>query len=274
MMFPALFKRRDAATPATPTWKAYQAQIDALANLPLNFEFEKTHDYTVANGWRVDDYEAELPAEPPGAPIPNGPWEIAKRMIHDYKFPDPKIVTGIFVPEDALEKRVMLLRAHAYGLTFYFGVRVGDVIDETRDDPQTGEQQRVWGFNYRTLQGHYERGQIDFTVIKGLTSGKVAFHIHAFSQAGEIRNLIIRIGFRLLGRRVQKRFARRAMERMQTLVRDELASQAKGQASSAAASIPTVPIEVTNASGSSDAKAGDKLAEVSGQAQQAVPTAK
>lgn len=257
-----LFKRSKTIGDAKsePAWKRYRAKIDALTNLPLNFEWEKTHDYTEASGWRVDDYEAELPDEPPGAPIEAGPWDIAKRMIHDYKFPDPHIVTGIFVPEDALEKRVMLLRAHAYGLTFYFGVRVGDVIDEERDDPQGGGRQRVWGFNYRTLQGHYERGQIDFTVVKWLTTGKVAFHIHAFSQTGEIRNILIRIGFRLLGRRVQKRFAQRAMVRMQDLVRDELRSQVRGQKSAVAATIPTVPIEVTGAS--SDAKVADKLAEV------------
>ncbi len=253
-------KPTDANTTSLPTWKTYQAQINALADLPLNFEWEKTHDYNEASGWRVDDYEAELPNEPPGAPIPSGPWEIAKRMIHDYKFPDPNIVTGIFVPEDALEKRVMLLRAHAYGLTFYFGVRVGNVIDEEREDPQGGGQQRVWGFNYRTLQGHYERGQIDFTVVKWLNTGKVAFHIHAFSQTGEIRNIFIRIGFRLLGRRVQKRFAHRAMERMQELVRDELRSQARGQDSAVVANIPTVPIEVAGAG--ADEKAADKMAEV------------
>ncbi|RZK22513.1 MAG: DUF1990 family protein, partial [Hymenobacter sp.] len=31
----------------------------------------------------------------------------------------------------------------------------------------------MWGYGYRTLQGHFERGQIDFSVHKNLTTGAV-----------------------------------------------------------------------------------------------------
>ena len=46
----------------------------------------------------------------------------------------------------------------------------------------------------------------------------MAFRIHAFSQAGEINNPIVRLGFRLFGRRVQLRFINNSLRRMRQLV--------------------------------------------------------
>jgi hypothetical protein len=117
----------------------------------------------------------------------------------------------------------MLLRGRAFGLTFWFGTRVGGVIDERRQS-DSGEQQ-VWGFNYQTLEGHLERGQMEFTVIKWLASGNVAFRINAFSQAGKITNPLVWLGFKLFGRRVQLRFINRSLERMRRLVADELGQE-------------------------------------------------
>ncbi|GAB4437391.1 MAG: hypothetical protein OHK0015_30080 [Chloroflexi bacterium OHK40] len=205
-----------------PLYEQYRARIDALRNLPLNFDLERREQFTTANGWRVDDVQTELPPEPPGPPQPGGSWEIAKQVLQEYRFADPTIITGIFYPDQPIEGRVMLLRARAFGLTFYFGTRVGNVRDEQRVGERGPEQ--VWGFNYQTLEGHLERGQMEFSVIKWLESGQVAFRIHAFSQPGEIRNPIIRLGFRLFGRRVQLRFIRRSLERMRRLVAEELAS--------------------------------------------------
>jgi hypothetical protein len=82
----------------------------------------------------------------------------------------------------------------------------------------------VWGFNYQTLKGHLERGQMEFSVSKWLESGQVAFRIQAFSSAGEIRNPIVRLGFRLFGRRVQQRFINRSLARMRQLVAEDLAA--------------------------------------------------
>jgi hypothetical protein len=243
---------RPATPRERPLWEQYRAQIDALAELPLNFDLERSHEYTEANGWRIDDYLAELPPEPAGPPLEHGSWAITCQMLREYRFPDPSIVTGIYYPDQPLAERVILLRARAYWMTFYFGVRVGAVIDEVRDGPHGPEQ--VWGFNYRTLQGHYERGQMDFTAVKQLETGAVSFRIHAFSQPAEIANLIFRIGFHLLGRRVQRRFAKRALERMQRLVADELDSRETGRASP-----PEAPAVQP---ASADEKAAEKLEEV------------
>jgi uncharacterized protein (UPF0548 family) len=112
----------------------------------------------------------------------------------------------------------MLLQASYHGLRFRFGVRVGGVIDETRT--VDGRAVRIWGWSYGTLQGHLEMGQMDYEVWKWLDDGTVEFRIHVESRAARIPNPIIRLGFRLLGRREQVRFARRACERMACLLAD------------------------------------------------------
>lgn len=205
-----------------PLYEQYRSRIDALRELPLNFDLERRAEYTTANGWHIDDVQTELPAEPPGPPVPGGAWEAAQRVLREYRFADPGIITGIFYPDQPLEGRVMLLRGRFLWLTFFFGTRVGAVIDERRDDAEGARQ--VWGFNYQTLRGHLERGQMEFTAIKWLESGRVAFRINAFSSAAEIRNPLIRLGFRLFGRRLQLRFIHNAMERMRRLVADDLAT--------------------------------------------------
>jgi hypothetical protein len=109
----------------------------------------------------------------------------------------------------------MVLEARFHGLRFRLGVRVGGVTDETRD--VDGRQARVWGWNYRTLRGHLEMGQMDYEVWKWFDSGEVEFRICAFSRAARLPNPIVRLGFRVFGRREQVRFARRACERMASL---------------------------------------------------------
>jgi hypothetical protein len=110
----------------------------------------------------------------------------------------------------------MLLEVRFWGLTFWVGVRVSGVIDEVR--PVERRDVRIWGWSYATLQGHFETGQMDYEVWKWLDTGAVEFRIHVVSRASRIGNPIIRLGFRLFGRREQIRFARRACERMACLV--------------------------------------------------------
>lgn len=110
----------------------------------------------------------------------------------------------------------MLLEVHFWGLRFRFGVRVAGVIDETRT--VEGRDVRVWGWSYATLQGHLETGEMDYEVWKWLDTGAVEFRIHVVSRPSRIGNPVIRLGFRLFGRREQVRFAKRACERMACLV--------------------------------------------------------
>lgn len=164
-----------------------KARLASYEKAGYNFDLERTHEYTRETGWNVDDYETELPAEKPGPPELHGAWAAAQEVLRNYTFPPPKLITGIFVPDQPLEKRVMVLRAQFLGFSFWFGVRIGGVTDERRALPEGGEEQ-VWGYNYRTLEGHFERGQIDFSVHKNLATGRVMFRIHALSQTGRISN--------------------------------------------------------------------------------------
>lgn len=216
--------------PRRPDWQDYRSRLDALREARYNFDLDASHEHSKAAGWHVDTHEAELVSEPPGPPLPpddaRASWAVACDLVRHYAFPDPKLLTGIFSPDDPLPGRPMLLRARFLGFTFWFGVRIGREIDEVRDT----EAGRVhaYGFDYATLEGHFERGQITFEVRKEERTGRVLFHIDAYSKADKIRNPFYRIGFKLFGRHLQLRFARTAMERMQRFVKQELAARAQG----------------------------------------------
>ena len=216
--------------PRRPDWQEYSARLDALREARYNFDLDETHDYTEANGWHLDTHEAELTPEPPGPPLPpddaRASWAIACGLLRAYAFPDPKLVTGIFAPGDPVAGRPMLLRARFLGFTFWFGVRIGREIDEIRDT-EAGPV-HAYGYDYATLEGHFERGKITFEVRKEIASGRVLFHIDAFSKPDRIRNPFYRIGFKLFGRHLQIRFAHSAMERMQRFVKQELEARAEG----------------------------------------------
>jgi uncharacterized protein (UPF0548 family) len=72
------------------------------------------------------------------------------------------------------------------------------------------------------LEGHVEQGQMDWQVWKWLDDGTVEFRIHAFSRAAKRGNLLVRAGFKLVGRREQLRFLRQTCRRMARLTADML----------------------------------------------------
>jgi uncharacterized protein (UPF0548 family) len=190
--------------------------LRALHDKRLNFDLDGRDAMTRQAGWNVDDYRQPLPPERPGPAAPGGTWERARELMLDYEFADPRIVRAVYAPGSPLEGRDMLLEARFLGLRFHFGVRVAGVVDETCD--VDGRPVRVWGWSYRTLQGHLEMGQMDYEVWKWLDSGEVEFRIHVVSRPARIPNPVVRLGFRIFGRRQQVRFARRACERMACLL--------------------------------------------------------
>jgi Domain of unknown function (DUF1990) len=119
------------------------------------------------------------------------------------------------------------------GLRVRVGVRIGVVFDEVRE--VADRRVRVWGWAYRTLQGHLERGQMDYQVWKWLDTGEVEYRIHAVAQVAKTRSPILNLGFRLVGRHQQVLFARRCAERMGRLVESRLdgGSAERGSRSSA-----------------------------------------
>ena len=209
-----MLDERLAATP-----RAQQALAD-LAGRSLNFDPAALAHAGEGDGWHVDDYREPLPPEPPGEPIAAGSFEIAQRLMCDYAFADPAIVRAVYDPAAGLANRNMLLQTRFGPLRFFVGCRVGAVDDATRT--VDGRPVRQWGWSYGTLEGHLERGQMDYAVWKWLDDGSVEFRIHVVSRRAQAGNPIVRLGFRLVGRREQQRFARRACERMGELVRREL----------------------------------------------------
>jgi uncharacterized protein (UPF0548 family) len=203
----------DEGLAATP--RAQRALAD-LAGRPLNFDPAQLAGAGPQTGWRVDDYRRALPSESPGHPVAGASFEIARRLMSEYAFADPAIIRAVFDPASALANRNMLLQARFGPLRFFLGCRVGAIVDETRT--VDGRDVRVWGWSYGTLAGHFERGQMEFAVWKWLDDGSVEFRIHVVSRRARVGNPLVRLGLRLVGRREQVRFARRACERMQALV--------------------------------------------------------
>jgi uncharacterized protein (UPF0548 family) len=195
--------------------------LTELRKRNVNVDLSRRAEYTPDTGWYVDDVRRALPSEPLGDPVPGGSWETARQIARDYDFADPSIVQGVFDRGEPLEDRTMLLILHFHALRIHVGVRVGDVYDEQRElDRRPG---RVFGWNYRTLEGHVEKGQMDWQVWKFADSGEVLFRIHSFSRPAGGGNLLVRIGFRLVGRRQQLRFLRLTAERMARLTEEQTA---------------------------------------------------
>ena len=205
-----------AATPRA------QRALAELTGRPLNFDPAELERAGPESGWRIDDYRQPLPGEPPGPPVADGSFVVAQRLMADYAFADPAIVRAVYDPASELADRNMLLQARFGPLRLYFGCRVGTITDEMRD--VNGREAHVWGWSYGTLAGHVERGQMQWSVWKWLDDGAVEFRIHVVSRRANVGNPFVRLGFRLVGRRQQVRFAQRACERMVELVGRETRS--------------------------------------------------
>ena len=171
--------------------------------------------------WHADALGQRLPGERPGDPRPGGPWEVARRLVEDYRMADPAIVRAAWDRSAPLLGREMLLELRLYGiLSVNARVRVTRVWDEDR--AVDGRPARVFGFEYEALSGHLEEGRMDYEVCKWRDDGAVEFRLHARSRASDDGALWLRLGFRLFGRRQQLRFYFRCCERMARLTAHEL----------------------------------------------------
>ena len=202
--------------------------LDGLHDRGVNFDVDRRAELSTETGWNVDAYCEPLPAEPPGPPVADGTWTVACDLLRNYEFADPRIVPVVYYNDGPLETRDMILEARFFLLRFHLAVRVGGANDRLTE--VDGRPVRLWGWNYRTLQGHFEMGQMDYEIWKWLDTGDVQFRINVVSRAARIRNPVIRLGFRLFGRRMQVRFARRALARMHELVLTELVQRSTGVA--------------------------------------------
>lgn len=199
-----------------------QRRLAELARKPLNFELASLAVASPRLGWTITELCQPLPSEPPGMPAEDGSWQAARRLMSGYEFADPSIVRAYYDPAVPLERRNMLLKLQAFGIAYVFvGVRVGEVFERTREID--GRRARIWGWNYRTLDGHVEMGQMNWEVWKWLDDGHVEFHVHAVSRAAPIHNPIIRLGFHLLRGHERQVFLDSTKRRMRTFTELALA---------------------------------------------------
>jgi uncharacterized protein (UPF0548 family) len=199
-------------------------RLASLSRRDLNFDPAVLRHARPEDGWTVTDLCQPLPPEPPGTPVEGGSWDVARALMQGYEFADPSIVRAYYDPAAPLEGRNMLLKLQALGLFWLFvGVRVGEVYDQMRSKP-SGDV-RVWGWNYRTLDGHVEVGQMDWEVWKWPESGAVEFHVHAVSRPAPIANPVVRLGFRLLRGRERDVFLQSTKVRMRRFTELALADR-------------------------------------------------
>ncbi|MGI8312036.1 DUF1990 family protein [Saccharopolyspora hattusasensis] len=188
----------------------------ALRDLPtkrVNYAVEQVEPTC----WNFDTYRHPVAREQPGPPEPGGPWEIACGLVRDYEFSVPQFVRAVYDRREDLLGRNMLLDGRFHGLHFHMGVRVTDVTDQTLDDG------RVWGWAYETLEGHLERGKMHYEVVKKMCTGEVEFVITGYSQRDPALGPVLKLGWRLFGRRTQLRFYRACGARLRSLVHARLA---------------------------------------------------
>ncbi|MDX6571546.1 MAG: hypothetical protein QOC86_702 [Gaiellales bacterium] len=208
--------RRSDPTPAHGrSSPAIRRRLAELRARDFNFVPPREDPRTAGSGWRVDDLCEVLGSEPPGPPLPHGTFAAAQRLMRGYEFADPSIVRAHYDADEPLEGRTMLLEVMFHGLRFRVGVRIREVYD--RLEQHEGRPVQIWGWSYGTLTGHFELGQMDWQVWKWLDSGEIQFRIHAYSRRAPVSNPIIRLGFRIFGRREQLAFLHSTMRRMAEL---------------------------------------------------------
>lgn len=179
--------------------------------VPLTFDEAATDP-----AWDVDHRRTVLGREPPGEPAPHGPYVLARQALVDYAFADPRLVRAVYDPTVPLEGRTMLLVGRFFGLRFPMGVRIGGVVDAPGE--REGRPIHQFGWHYNTLQGHLERGQMRYELVKWADTGDVEARIDAYSQRGEVTNPVVRLGFAVFGRWMQRRFHARVLSRLHEVV--------------------------------------------------------
>ena len=111
-----------------------------------------------------------------------------------------------FDPAEPLLNRCMLLEIQVFGLHYLCPARVQRV----REEPG------VFGFRYDTLEGHIERG-VEWFVLSRDEHADIRFRIEARWQKGEFPNWWSRLGFIVLSGYYQRKWHRRAHQRLSLL---------------------------------------------------------
>lgn len=192
-----------------------EARMTGLYELQRNFDRDPA-TLLDAPDWRHYDAGGIVGREPPGPPIPGGPFERGRIAVAAYEFSDPAIVEAHFDPSIPLGRRRLLLEIKVLGLHYLCGAAVGAVRNEVGEDAST------FGFRYDTLVGHIERGAEWFRLSKRHDTGEIEFRIAADWTYGDFPNWWSRVGFALLGPHYQRRWHRAALLRLRRLLRGDV----------------------------------------------------
>jgi len=195
-------------------------RLGGLGRRAVNFDATDIDALLAAGGWRVDDMVEPLPHEGSGPPAEGGSWRVARKIMDEYQLADPAVVRASYDGEAPMPGRDMLLKIRFAGLPIRVGVRIGDVYEQTLE--LDGRPVHLFGWSYRTLEGHFEQGQMHYELWKWLDSGDVEFHLRAVSKPAERGPLLLRQGFRLFGRGRQLRFYRQVCRRAKRLTEAQL----------------------------------------------------
>jgi uncharacterized protein (UPF0548 family) len=214
-------------------------RLERLDELPVNLR-RGQDDPEAGSGWNHYRSEALIAVEPPGPPLPEGPFRRAEVGVANYQFSDPTIVIGHFEPDERLLGRRMLLEMRAIRVLRYLG---GVVVAAVRFEE--GDGSHTFGFRYDTLDGHLERGSEWFTLTKELETGEVVFRIEATWLPGQFPNWWSRLGFRVLGPGYQRRWHHEAHRRLFRIARGSMSAKAPLDELGIAHAGPTVLFERT-----------------------------
>jgi uncharacterized protein (UPF0548 family) len=162
-------------------------------------------------------------SESPGPPVDGGPFRTAQTLLRDYRVADPNMVRAYHDDNAPLEGRDILLELCFLCFRTFGGCRVGPVTDESRE--VDGRPVQIWGWPYRTLEGHIEQGEMSWEVWKWLDTGDTEFRVHSYSRMVGSRNPFTIVGVRLFGQRERRRYLTSACRRMRELTTQALRSE-------------------------------------------------
>jgi hypothetical protein len=197
----------------TPDTERRRRRLAALEGASFNYD----HATLVSDpSYSTGERRFRLAREAPGGPAPGGPWQVARQLVADYAFADPRRVRPFYEPDSPRLGRTMMLRLQALNLIPHLvGVRVREILDEQQEGD--GDTAQVWGWTYGTLEGHVEQGEMSWQAWKWLDSGLVEFRISWTSKTAAISNPFIALGFRILEPHERPGFLASCGERMQRL---------------------------------------------------------
>ncbi len=149
-----------------------------------------------------------LARERVGVPERGGAFDRACDLVAAYELSDPGIVAAHFDRAAPLLNRPMLLEIKVLGLRYLCAVVVSEVV------AGANAHETWFGFRVDTLAPHLERGSEWFIITKNHRDGTVRFSISALWEPGQFPNRWSRLGFKLLARRYQRAWHRRAFRRL------------------------------------------------------------